>query len=126
MALIKVSLKGHTKAAAAEVTAAEMVAEAEAKAEAEAATTATVIKTAAKVEDEAKAATTAEMETEGTNKEEEVKTQVVGAQARMLLARSTRSQSISNKVDSKAGIAGEIALVMCSPTILTQRFTREC
>ena len=50
MALTKVSLKGHTKAAAAEVTAAEVVAEAEA----EAATAATVIKTAAEVEDEAR------------------------------------------------------------------------
>ena len=121
MALIKVSLKGHTKAAAAEVTAAEVVVEAEA----EAATTATVIKTAAEVEDEDEAATTAEMETAGTNKEEEVKTQVVGAQARMLLARSTRSQSSSNKVDSQAGIAGEIALAMCSPTISTPTFARE-
>ena len=127
MALTKASLKGHTKAAAAEAVAAEATV---VEAVAETATTATVIKMATAVEAVAEAedeATTAEMEAEGTNKEEEVKAQAVdvGAQTIMLLACSTRSQSSSNKADPQAGTAGTSALAMCSQTVSTPTFARE-
>ena len=83
-------------------------------AEAEAGT-ATITRAATAVEAEARA-TTIEVGAETTT--------AVDAHTRMLLARSTKSDLTSDKMNSQAGTFGEIAPVMCSHPISTPTFAR--
>ena len=99
-------------------------------AEAEAGT-ATITRAATAVEAEAEAATITRAAT-GVEAEAEATTIEVGAETttavdahtRMLLAHSTRSDLIRDKMTFQAGTFGEIAPVMCSHPISTPTFAR--